>query len=278
MFRFLTRALKRPVLFVAVSWLVILVGAALLAPHLGLRSPTAISARNFLAGPGAIYLLGADELGRDMLSRIIFGARSSLAIAFGAVAVALVAGTVVGAVSAMVRGFLEVVVMRAIDVILTLPALLLAIATATFLGTTVPYLIAVLGFVYFPRFARVAHAAVLQIMQLDYVDACEALGATRLRLFFSTILPNAVGPLLIQTSLSLAFVLTTEAALSFLGLGPPPPTPTWGRMINQSRAYMDLAPHLLLFPASVLALTILSFNTIGDQLRDLVDPHRRNQR
>src|SRR5690606_8245768 len=135
---------------------------------------------------------------------------------------------------------------------------------------------AVLGFVYFPRFARVAHAAVLQVMQLDYVDACEALGASRLRLFFSTILPNSIGPLLIQTSLSLAFVLSTEAALSFLGLGPPPPAPTWGRMINQSRAYMDMAPHLLLLPASVLALTILSFNAIGDQIRDIVDPHRRN--
>lgn len=274
--RALFRLWRRPVLLVAALWLTVLVGAAMLAPYLGLHSPTTINARDFLTTPGPTYWFGADELGRDMLSRIVFGARSSLAISFGAVAVALVAGTVVGSFSAMSRGLVEVIVMRVIDVMLTLPALLLAIATATFLGTTVPYLIAVLGFVYFPRFARVAHATVLQIMQMDYVHAGEALGASRLRLFFSAILPNSVAPLLIQTSLALAFVLTTEAALSFLGLGPPPPTPTWGRMINQSRAYMDMAPHLLLFPALILAFTILSFNAIGDQLRDLVDPHRRN--
>lgn len=229
-----------------------------------------------MQGPGEAHLLGTDELGRDLLSRTLYGARASLAIAVGSVIVASTGGIVAGGWAAYQRGVTELVLMQVVDMMLSLPALLLGVTTAAFIGRSIYHIIGVLGFVYFPHFARIAHSTVLATRGAGYVEAGRALGVSDARIFLRHILPNILAPLLIQGSLTLAYAMRLEATLSFLGLGPPLPLPSWGRMVSLGSKALSSAPHLLIAPVVALALTILAINMLGDALRDALDPKLRS--
>jgi peptide/nickel transport system permease protein len=260
------RRLWLPGAFVALILL-----AALLAPVLPLPDPVRQDVSNRLATwlPGSP--LGRDEFGRDVLSRVIWGARASLSVAFASALIAGVVGTALGLLAGWFRGVAEFLAVRAADVVLCFPPILLALLVVTLLGPGTGTLILVLSILYLPGFVRVTFAEVLSASGQDYVEAVRALGAPTPRLLARTILPNIAGPVLVQFSLAVAAAVVVESGLSFLGLGVVPPTPSWGLMIRGARATMEQAPTLLLWPCLALTLTILAMNLLCDALRDAVD-------
>ncbi len=245
---------------------------ALLAPWFGLPDPVRMDVAHRLAGSAGAHWLGQDEYGRDVLSRLLWGARVSLAVALSAAAIAGVVGTALGVLGGYLRGVVELLTVRAVDVVLCFPPLLLALLVVTLLGPGAGTLILVLSVLYVPGFARVAYAGVLAARSQDYVEAMRVLGAGPLRIMARTILPNIAGPLLVQASLTCAAAIVLESGLSFLGLGVVPPTPSWGLMIRGARATMDQAPLLLLWPCLALTGTILAINALCDALQAAVDP------
>ncbi|MCW3475390.1 dipeptide/oligopeptide/nickel ABC transporter permease/ATP-binding protein [Limobrevibacterium gyesilva] len=246
---------------------------ALAAPVLGLGNPVTMDVAHRLAGPSAAHWLGQDEFGRDVLTRLVWGARVSLSVAFAASALACVIGTALGVLGGFLRGIVEMLTLRSIDVLLCFPPLLLALLVVTLAGPGATTLIPVLALVYLPGFTRVAYAGVLTARSQDYVEAMRVLGAGKGRIMLRTILPNIGGPVLVQFSLAAASAVVLESGLSFLGLGVVPPAPSWGLMIGAARATMVQAPLLLLWPCLALTLTILAMNALCDGLRDAVDPH-----
>jgi peptide/nickel transport system permease protein len=250
----------------------VLVVLALAAPLLGLADPVRQDVARRLAAPSAGALLGRDEFGRDVLSRLIWGARTSLFVAVSATCVAALVGTLLGLLGGWFRGLAEIATVRLADVVLCFPPILLALLVVTVLGPGIGTLILMLSILYTPGFVRVAYGEILSARNRDYVEAVRALGATTPRILVRTILPNVAGPLLVQFSLTLAAAIVIESGLSFLGLGTVPPTPSWGLMIRGARATMDQAPLLLLWPCVVLTVTILAINLLCDALRDWVDP------
>ncbi|MBE9605642.1 dipeptide/oligopeptide/nickel ABC transporter permease/ATP-binding protein [Acetobacteraceae bacterium H6797] len=247
--------------------------AALITPFLPLPDPVRIDVANRLAGFSASHWLGQDEVGRDVLSRLLWGARASLMVAFFSSLAACIIGTALGVLGGFLRGFTEIITVRAMDVVLCFPPLLLALLVVTLLGPGASTLIPVLALVYLPGFVRVAYAGVLTVRAQDYVEAQHALGAAPARIMLRTVLPNIGGPVLVQFSLSMASAVVLESGLSFLGLGVVPPAPSWGLMIGAARSTMAQAPLLLLWPCLALTLTILAMNALCDALRDAVDPH-----
>ena len=250
----------------------LIVLAALSAPLLPLPDPVRMDIAHRLAGPGGTHLLGQDEYGRDVLSRLLWGARVSLSVALSATAIACVAGTVAGVLGGYLRGMTELVTLRAMDVVLCFPPLLLALLVVTLLGPGAGTLIMVLAVLYTPSFARVTYAGVLTARAQDYVEAVRLLGASPPRIMLRTVLPNVLGPVLVQLSLTCAAAIVLESGLSFLGLGVVPPAPSWGLMIRGARATMDQAPLLLLWPCLALILTILAINGLCDALQSALNP------
>jgi peptide/nickel transport system permease protein len=218
------------------------------------------------------HYFGIDQNVRDVFSRVVHGTRISLQIGFLTVGFAIVIGTLIGAVSGYAGGKVDNILMRLMDVILAFPALLLAIAIVTVLGTTLLNAQLAIGIVAIPIYARIMRASVLSIKERDYVTASQALGESGGGILFRRILPNALTPLIVQGTLGIAGAVIDVAALSFLGLGAQPPTAEWGSMIGQARNSMFAAPHLVIFPGVALALTVLAFNLLGDGLRDALDP------
>jgi peptide/nickel transport system permease protein len=246
---------------------------ALGAPLLGMANPVTMDVTHRLAAPSAAHPLGQDEFGRDVLARLIWGARVSLSVALSSAAIACVFGTMLGILGGYLRGVVEVLTLRSIDVLLCFPPLLLALLVVTLAGPGAGTLVPVLAIVYLPGFTRVAYAGVLTARSQDYVEAMRVLGAGSVRIMWRTILPNIGGPLLVQFSLAAAAAVVLESGLSFLGLGVVPPAPSWGLMIGAARATMAQAPLLLLWPCAALTVTILAMNALCDGLRDAVDPH-----
>jgi peptide/nickel transport system permease protein len=246
---------------------------ALAAPILGLADPVAMDVAHRLATPSAAHPLGQDEFGRDVLARLAWGARVSLSVALASAAIACALGTALGVLGGYLRGAVEVLTLRGIDVLLCFPPLLLALLVVTLAGPGAATLVPVLAIVYLPGFTRVAYAGVLGARSQDYVEAMRVLGARPGRIMLRTILPNIAGPLLVQFSLAAAAAVVLESGLSFLGLGVVPPAPSWGLMIGAARATMAQAPLLLLWPCVALTATILAMNALCDGLRDAVDPH-----
>jgi peptide/nickel transport system permease protein len=245
---------------------------ALAAPVLGLPDPIRQDIAHRLSGPLAGSPLGRDEFGRDVLSRLIWGARTSLSVAFASAIVAGILGTLLGLVGGWFRGLGEMLAVRSMDIILCFPPVLLALLVVTLMGPGAGTLILVLSVLYLPGFARVTYAEVLSAREHDYVEAVRALGAPTGRILLRTVLPNVAGPILVQFSLAVAAAVVLESGLSFLGLGVVPPAPSWGLMIRGARATMEQAPLLLLWPCLALTLTILAMNLLCDGLRDAVDP------
>jgi len=248
---------------------------ALFAPWLAPHDPLRTDYRSQLKGPGEKFILGADEYGRDILSRLIYGARVSLGVAFAAVCLATVFGVALGLAGGYFKGFFEHLTMRLSDVILCFPPILFAIAVVAFLGTSLINVTFVIGVLYTPRFARLVYGSVLTIKENEYIEGARALGMGQMRIIFRYILPNIMAPILVQISLSLGFAILLESGLSFLGLGAVPPTPSWGQMVAAARGYMDQSPLFLIWPSLTIAATILAFNTLGDGLRDSLDPRLR---
>ena len=245
---------------------------ALAAPVLGLPDPVRQDVARRLSGPLAGSPLGRDEFGRDVLSRLVWGARASLSVAFASAAIAGVTGTALGLLGGWFRGFGAMLTLRSMDVVMCFPPILLALLVVTLLGPGSGTLILVLSVLFLPGFARVTYAEVLSARSHDYVEAVRALGASNLRIVTRTVLPNVAGPILVQVSLAVAAAVVLESGLSFLGLGVVPPAPSWGLMIRGARATMEQAPLLLLWPCAALTLTILAMNLVCDALRDAVDP------
>jgi len=248
---------------------------AVLVPLLPLADPVRQDIANRLAGPSAAHWLGQDEYGRDVLSRILWGARVSLSVAFAAAAVAAVIGTLLGILGGYFRGVVELTTVRVAEIVLCFPPLLLALLVVTLLGPGAETLVFSLSILFAPGFARVAYGETLSARALDYVTAQKALGARTGRILFRTLLPNIAAPLIVQFSLTVASAMVLESGLSFLGLGVVPPSPSWGLMIRGARATMEQAPLLLAWPCLALTLTVLLLNVLCDRLRDALDPRGR---
>jgi len=218
------------------------------------------------------HLMGTDGNVRDMFSRLLFGARLSLMIGFTTVSFAIVIGTVLGALSGYLGGWVDIVIMRVMDVLLAFPSLLLAIAIVTILGPGIENALLAIGIVSIPAYARVTRASVLTVKQMEFVDASRSLGGGTAYILFGRILPNSLTPLIVQGTLGIATAILDAAALSFLGLGAQPPTPEWGTMLSAERNQVFTAPHLVFYPGLAIMLTVLSFNLLGDGMRDALDP------
>lgn len=254
---------------------VLLTLAALLAPVISPYDPLAQDILARLSGPSLEHPLGADNFGRDLLSRILYGCRISLSIAFGAVGFALIAGSAVGLLAAYWGGWVDRLLMRLMDVLLAFPIILLALGILAVLGPGTFNTALAIGVVYLPIFARLARAPALSVLSWDYVSAARALGAKGWRIILLHVAPNIFAPIMVQTALSLSTAILVEASLSFLGLGTQPPTPSLGLMLSDSRDYMLLSPWTSVFSGLAILLVSLGFNLLGDSLRDLLDPSLR---
>lgn len=257
-----------------------LVGAlfllALAAPVISPHDPIATEPDNAYLPPlSPGHVLGTDELGRDQISRILWGARISLPVAFVAVAVGLIAGGLIGLVSGYAGGLTDLLLMRVIDALLAFPALILAIALVAALGPSLRNAMIAIGIVAIPVYARLVRAVVLQLKQMEFVVATRSLGATPVRLILRHLIPNLMNPILVQVSLSAGFAILAEAVLSFLGLGAQAPTPDWGQMITTGRTFLPNDPWLAIIPGIAISITVYSFNLLGDSLRDALDPRLR---
>jgi peptide/nickel transport system permease protein len=250
--------------------------AALLAPVLSPHNPIATAPDDAYLPPlSPGHPLGTDELGRDQLSRVLWGARVSLPVAFVAVAVGLFAGGLVGLVSGYGGGAADLFLMRLVDALLAFPALILAIALVAALGPGLRNAMIAIGIVAIPVYARLVRAVVLQLKQMEFIVATRAIGATPARAIVRHLIPNLMNPILVQVTLSAGFAILAEATLSFLGLGAQPPTPDWGQMITTGRTFLPNDPWLAIVPGVAISITVYSFNLLGDSLRDALDPRLR---
>ena len=243
---------------------------AVFGPLIAPFNPSATSPDS-LAGPSAAHWLGTDSIGRDVLSRLIIGGRTTLLITFVAVSCAVAAGLVLGLLSGYVGGMLDEVIMRALDVVFAFPVFLLAIAVVAALGPTVPNLILTIAIVYTPTMARVVRGPVLSVKRWDHVEAARSVGVSEFAIATRHVLPLVVSPILVQTSLTLAQTIFTVTALSFLGIGPPPPDPNWGGMLSEARQFMELAPLTVIGPAGAIVFATLTFIVLANGLRELLD-------
>ena len=246
------------------------------APWIAPYNPSSIDLLHRLQGPSLAHLAGTDELGRDTLSRLLWGARISLTVSVTVVSVSLALGLAIGGLAGYLGGWVDTAITTfAMNTFLALPGILLAIAFAAFLGPGFSNLVLALAIGGWAGYARLVRAQVLAVRELEFVDAARALGAGGLRIFFRHILPNIVQPVLVQAAIGMAGVILAEATLSFLGLGIPAPAPSWGSMLNDARLHLFDSPHLVLFPAIAIAFAVLGFNFLGDALRDELDPRTR---
>jgi peptide/nickel transport system permease protein len=262
------------VFWAAAAWIAAMVFCALFANLLPIPNPLDMDMLGRRMAPDAQHWLGTDGLGRDMLARLIFGARASLSIGFLAPAIGLLLGGAIGVSVGYFRGPIETLAMGAVDVLLAFPPLVLILAITAYLGQSILNLAVIIGFLSIPPFARFARAASLSVAQREFVTAARAMGASHLRILLREILPNVVVPLVAFSLIAVAVTIVVEGALSLLGLGVPPPQPSWGSMIGEGRESLDVAPRLAFLPAAVMFLTVLSFNLAGDALRALTDPRQ----
>ena len=249
---------------------------ALFADALATHHPERTRVRDAFKPPSAEHVLGADHLGRDIWSRVVFGSRISIGIGVATVVLTGLIGAAVGLLSGYFRR-LDDPLMRVMDALMAFPGVMLAVAITAALGPSAINVVIALTAVYVPRTARITRASVLVVREMDYVQAARALGAGHLRIVLRHILPNSLGPLVVQLTFVFAYAVLSEAALSFLGMGPPPPAPTWGNVISDGRDYLREAPWICLFPGLAISITVLGLNLMGDGLRDLLDPRMKIQ-
>lgn len=268
------RVLKRPTVAFGTAILTVIVLAAAFAPVLTPYDPNGLAILDRLQRPSGTHLMGTDDLGRDVWSRVLHGARLSLTVGIATAVIAAGLGTLVSLVAGYYR-WLDEIVMRVMDGLMALPGVVLAIAIMAAIGPKVSNIVLALSLVYLPRCARVARSAVIVVREQVYVEAASALGARDRSIMLKHILPGTLSPVLVQATYVFATAVLLEASLSFLGAGAPPHVPSWGAMLSEGRLLMRSAPWMTVFPGAVLALTVLSVNLIGDGLRDALDPRMR---
>jgi peptide/nickel transport system permease protein len=273
--RALRRLRRRKAAVAGLVVIAIFVVLAVFAPLIAPYDPAAQSWTSVRKAPSWVYWLGTDDVGRDVLSRVIYGARASLLAGVISVAIALTVGVPLGLLSGYVGGWIDAVLSRITDAMLAVPALILAIALAAFLGPSLTNAMIAIGVVTTPIFIRLTRGQVMAVKVEDYVEAARAIGNPRWRIAVFHILPNILPALLVQTTLSIAAAIIAEAALSFLGLGQQPPAPSWGSMLNSAQRFLTNAPWMAVWPGLAIFLTVLSFNIVGDGLRDALDPKER---
>ncbi|NVN89486.1 MAG: ABC transporter permease [Desulfuromonadales bacterium] len=265
--------LKRNPLALAGGCVVLLLFVvSLLAPVIAPVDPNTIEAWQVLSPPSLQHWFGTDELGRDVLSRVIFGARISLKVGFVAVGIAVSIGTVVGLVSGYYGGVMDTILMRLVDIMLCFPAFFLILAVITFLEPSIWYIMMIIGLTSWMGVARMVRAETLSIREMDYITAARCIGCSDLRIIFRHILPNALSPVLVSATLGIAGAILTESALSFLGIGVQPPTPSWGNILTSGKDYIEFAWWLSLFPGLSILITVLAYNLLGEGIRDALDP------
>ena len=252
------------------------VGVAILAPQLAPYDPDKISLRESLAGFSARHWLGQDNQGRDLLSRIIFGARMSLYISVSSIGIGALFGVVLGMLAAYYRR-LDMPIMRLMDVVLAFPGIIVALTTIAILGRSITNVIIAIGIYHIPQFARLAHGLTLTLQETVFVEGARASGESDSSILTRYILPNCLAPIIVQTSLLIPGAIMTAATLSFLGLGVPPPTAEWGSMLQNSLQWSQLAPHVMIVPGLALMLAVFGFNVLGDGLRDAMDPRLKKR-
>ncbi len=272
----LALVVTRPLILASTVFILLITAAAVAVPVLPVADPTEQSVVRRLKPPTEENVLGTDRLGRDILSRILWGARLSLIVGVGVVVVSALFGTLIGLLSGYFRGAIADLLLRLVDILLAFPPLILAMVMVTVLGSSVQTVVAAISIGVIPRFARVARATILAIREREYVLATRALGASTPRIMLGHVLLNAVDPLIVLCTLLLPSAILTEAMLSFLGLGITEPTPTWGNMINNGRPVLREAPWLIFFPSAAIVLTVIAFNLVGDAIRDALDPSTHN--
>ncbi len=258
------------VLGLALFFLCVLITLA--GPLILSHDPTAVDVEHRLVPPNWMNFFGTDPLGRDNLSRVIYGARVSMSVGLVTVIIGIVAGTLIGLISGYYKGWPDHILMRCMDALLSFPPLLLAIALMAGFGISIRNLMVALGIVYTPRFARLIRGSVLSVVERDYVTAATSLGAKDPRILSLHVLPNVIAPIFVQASYSFGRAVIAEAGLSFLGVGVRPPNPSWGLMLSDARGYLQQAPWYPIFPGLAIMITVLSINLIGDGLRDAFDP------
>ena len=262
----------QPVGVVAALGIIILLLAALFAPWIAPHDPVEQNRQDFMVGPSAQFFFGTDDLGRDIFSRILHGARISLYVGTMVTLFSMVLGSAVGILSGYLGGWVDTILQRIVDAIMAVPTLILALFIAALLGPSTRNVVLALVIVLVPRFSRIARGEMLRIRSEDYVEAARALGAGPSRVMLRHGLPNMLPPIIVVASLNFGIAIIAEAALSFLGIGTPPPNPSWGLMLSQASRFMEIAPWMVIFPGLILSLSVLAFNLFGDALRDFLDP------
>lgn len=270
------RLCRNPIALLGLAIVIIYAGVALFAPWLAPHPPYEQNLSRSFAPLSAEHPMGCDEFGRDILSRVIFGARTSLTIQVFSVFFALVVGVVLGAAGGYLGGWLDELIMRFMDILLAFPGILLALAIVAVLGPDLPNLIFAIGVYSVPQFARITRGSVITVKQNEYVTAARAIGESHLSIVMRYVLPNAVSPIIIQTTLRMATVLLTAAGLGFLGLGVQPPEPEWGTMLSTARMYLRSAPLVAVFPGVSIMIVVLGFNFFGDGLQDALNPRLKD--
>lgn len=269
---FARRFVRHRLAMVGTTIVLLLVFVAAFGRMVAPYDPLAMDFTALFAPPSWAHPFGTDEFGRDIFARVLYGARISLQVAFIAVGISGTAGVLLGLVAGFLGGWIDELVMRFMDVLFAFPAVLLAITVMAILGRGVGNAMVAIAIVYIPIFARVTRGAVLSVRGREYVTAARALGKSPFGIMLRHVLPNAIGPIIVQTSLSLAFAILAEAALSYFGLGTQPPDPSWGRMLSEGRGFLQQAPWMGIFPGLAIMVSVMGFNFLGDGLRDLLDP------
>jgi peptide/nickel transport system permease protein len=269
---FWNRLFRNRMGMVGLAVILVNVLVAVLAPWIATHDPLKVDVVRRSAPPSQEFWFGTDDFGRDIFSRVIHGSRISLEISVLSVLVATLLGVIIGATSGYYGGWIDNLLMRFMDAIMSFPAILLAIGIMAVRGGSIYNVVLALGFVYIPRFARIVRGSVLSLKEKEFVEAALAMGIGDVTIIFRHILPNCLAPLIVQGTISLAYAILAEAALSFLGLGAPPPAPSWGNILSDARNFMLDAPWMTIFPGIAITIAVLGYNLFGDALRDVLDP------
>ncbi len=253
-------------------FILLFIFVSIVGPELTTQDPNKVNIINKLEAPSAEHWFGTDNYGRDIFTRIIHGMELTLRVGFLSVTIGGVIGVILGIVSGYYGGKIDTIIMRVMDVLLAFPGILLALAIVSVLGGSLNNVIIAVAVFSIPAFARIVRGSTLSVRKLEYIDAMKALGASDFRIIFKHILPNVMSPIIVQATLRIATAVLTASGLSFLGLGAQPPTPEWGAMLSEGRAFMTEHPHVILFPGMMIVIVVLAFNIFGDGLRDALDP------
>ncbi|HDJ28035.1 MAG TPA: ABC transporter permease [Proteobacteria bacterium] len=269
---FSQRLLHNKLAVAGLTVVTLLFAVSLLAPIIAPYDPNAIDLKNILMPPGSSHLLGTDQLGRDILSRMIWGARISLKVGFVAVGIATLIGTILGTISGYYGGIIDTLIMRAVDLMLCFPSFFLILTVIAVLEPSIWNIMAVIGFTSWMGVARLIRAEILTIREREFIQAARSQGASNIRIITRHIIPNAMTPVLVSATLGVAGAILTESALSFLGIGVQPPTPSWGNMLTAGKDNLEYAWWLSLFPGMAILITVLGYNLLGEGIRDALDP------